>query len=99
MEFYASDAVFVGADGQRIVGLAAIRKLFAKVMQTYTSTISFEGRESAVSGDLAYDSGQFDETLVVNKTNATMHLRGTYLTVFRHQNDGWRIVRQVWTKQ
>lgn len=95
---YAANAVFGSGDGHRIVGKTAIRKLFAKVMKDYTSTISFRPGESGNSGQLGYDSGSYDEMLV-RKTGAAQHFRGTYITIFRRARNGtWLIIEQAWSK-
>ena len=51
-----------------------------------------------VLGDLAFDSGDYSETLVPTKSGPDQHYKGDYLIVFRRQKDGhWLIVQQVWT--
>jgi|GEM_PF-5605577 len=94
---YAVDAVFVTTRGQRIVGSAAIRKLFAEVMKEYNATISLHPDESRTSGQEGYDSGRFDEVLIVRKTGAAQREQGKYITIFRHEPSGrWLIVKQSW---
>jgi ketosteroid isomerase-like protein len=95
---YAPNAVFIQPDGTRVQGTAAIRDLYRKVTSTFDSTLVFSPREIEASGDLAYDSGTYTETLVTRATGQQMQMAGSYLTVYRGSKAaGWKIVEQVWT--
>jgi uncharacterized protein (TIGR02246 family) len=95
---YAPDAVFLQPTGERIVGREAIRELCRKVMAAMTSDISLRSAVTEHSGDLAYDSGEFSETLVSVTDGSKTDARGSYLMVFKRQADGrWLILEQVWT--
>ena len=95
---YAPDAVFVQPDGSRVEGAAAIRELFKTITSTFDSDLAFSSKRIELSGDLAYDSGAYSETLVTRATGKQMYSKGSYLTVYRKQKDGsWKIVEQVWT--
>ena len=51
-----------------------------------------------MSGDLAYDSGTFRETLITRATGKRQESTGSYVTVYRRNKEGgWLIVEQVWT--
>jgi uncharacterized protein (TIGR02246 family) len=94
---YAPDAVFIQPDGSRVEKAAAIRELFRNITATYDSDLEFSSKRVDLSGDLAYDSGTYTETLVTRATGKAMRSKGSYLTVYRKQPDGsWRIVEQVW---
>ncbi len=95
---YAADAAFLAPSGGRFTGQTAIRGLFKTIMDTVTSNITFHSIVTETSGDLAYDSGDYSETLVPTKSGPDQHYKGDYLIVFRRQKDGhWLIVQQVWT--
>jgi ketosteroid isomerase-like protein len=95
---YAADAAFLSPSGGRYTGRAGIRGLFKSVMDAVTSDITFHSIVTETSGDLAYDSGDYRETLVPVKGGPDQHFQGDYLIVFRRQTDGkWLIVQQVWT--
>ena len=97
---YTEDAVVYNPDGSSAAGKEQIRALFAKVMQTWDSELQFHSRSTAVSGALAYDSGDYEETLKPRAGGETLHPHGSYLTVLRRGADGsWRIERQMWTLQ
>jgi ketosteroid isomerase-like protein len=99
---YAADADFISEAG-RTHGTAALRELFKNVTGTLDSDLTFTSERVEVSGDLAYDSGTYTETLVTRATGKVQHLAGSYLTVYRRTNVGgsgnavWLIKEQIWT--
>jgi ketosteroid isomerase-like protein len=94
---YAPDAVFIQPDGARVKGSAAIRKLYEKVTSTFDSSLNFSSERVEISGDLAYDSGAYTETLVMRATHKSILSKGSYLTIYRRRKDGnWKIVQQMW---
>jgi uncharacterized protein (TIGR02246 family) len=96
---YTPDAVFLEPHGQRVAGRPAIRNLCKKTMDTFTSDLTFHSLVAEQSGTLAYDSGDYQETLIANSDGTKTEARGTYLMVLRRQSDGrWRILAQVWTE-
>jgi ketosteroid isomerase-like protein len=98
LKFYAPDAVFHQPTGERITGSDALRTLFQTIMATFDSDLTLHSQNLETSGDLAYDSGDFQETLTTIATGAKANAKGSYITIFRHQPNGsWQIVQQVWT--
>jgi ketosteroid isomerase-like protein len=95
---YAEDADFIDPIGNRVHGRAAIRQLFQNITATFDSDPVFTSQRVEKSGDLAYDSGTFRETLITRATGKRQESTGSYLTVYRHSKEGgWLIVEQVWT--
>jgi ketosteroid isomerase-like protein len=95
---YAPDALFIQPNGARVKGAAAIRRLYEKVTSTFDSSLSFSSEGVEISGDLAYDSGTYSETLVMRATHKSILSKGSYLTIYRRGKDGnWKIVQQMWT--
>ena len=93
---YAEDAVFLPANGSRVTGRAAIRDLFEKALAANTSDVRVHSKVTEQSGDLAYDSGEYEET--ATSGGVTRSGRGNYLVVFRRSGkDQWRIVEHMWT--
>ena len=94
---YAPYAVFVQPDGARVKGSAAIRKLYDKVTSTFDSSLNFSSERVEISGELAYDSGTYTETLVTRATHKSILSKGSYLTIYRKGKDrNWKIVEQMW---
>jgi uncharacterized protein (TIGR02246 family) len=93
---YADDAILVGTETPEVRGRAAIQEMFGQ--QFPMSAVSrSESRDLTVSGDMAYDYGEFTQQLTPpNAPGQTIN--GHYLVVLRRQNDGaWKIVRHVST--
>lgn len=94
---YTPDADFISPDVGRVAGREAIRELCKKVMATFTSDLTFHSLKTENSGSLAYDSGEFTETLTKLSDGTKSDDHGSYLMVFKRQPDGnWLIVQQMW---
>ncbi len=99
---YADDADFM-SDAGRTHGMAALRDLFRTVTATYDSDLTFTSDRVEISGDLAYDSGTYAETLVTRTTGKSQRMAGNYLTIYRRTTVGangnavWLIKEQMWT--
>jgi ketosteroid isomerase-like protein len=97
LKFYASDAVFLQPSGERITGSAALRTLFQNIIATFNSDLTLRSRNLETSGDLAYDSGDFQETLTTIATGAKITCKGSYIMIFKRQADGsWQIIQHAW---
>jgi ketosteroid isomerase-like protein len=98
LKFYATDAVFLQPSGERITGSSALRSLFQTIMATFNSDLTLHSQNLETSGELAYDSGDFEETLTTIATGAKINSKGSYVIIFKRQPGGsWKIVQQVWT--
>ena len=98
---YAPDADFISDTG-RTHGTAALRQLFETITTTLDSDLTFHSERVEISGDLAYDSGTYTETLKTRATGKAQKMTGDYLTVYRRMkaangNAVWVIAEQVWT--
>jgi len=98
LKFYAADAVFLQPTGERITGAAALRTLFQTIMATFNSDLTLHSQNLETSGDLAYDSGDFQETLTTIANGAKITAKGSYIIIYKRQPNGtWQIVQHVWT--
>ena len=98
LQCYAPDAVFLQPTGERIVGTAALRTLFQTITTTFNSDLSLQSHNVEYSGNLAYDSGDFQETLTNISTGAKINTHGSYIFFYKRQPNGdWLIVQNVWT--
>jgi uncharacterized protein (TIGR02246 family) len=96
LQLYESDAVFLRPTAERTSGISSIRELFQKVLETNTPQITFHAGTIETSGNLAYDSGTYEETIASGGT--TRATRGDYLLILKRQTDGrWLIVQHAWT--
>jgi ketosteroid isomerase-like protein len=98
LKLYAPGAVFLQPAGERITGSAALRTLFQTIMATFNSDLTLHSQNLETSGDLAYDSGDFQENLTIIATGAKIISKGSYIIIFKRQPNGsWQIVQHVWT--
>ena len=98
MMFYAPDASFLTGNGMRFTGRDAIRGLFKNVMGAVTSNLTMNSILIESSGDLAYDSGDYKETLLPASGGPSQEYEGCYVIVYKRQADGqWLIVQHAWT--
>jgi ketosteroid isomerase-like protein len=98
LKFYAPDAAFLQPSGERITGSVALRALFQNIMATFNSDLTLHSQNLEASGNLAYDSGDFQETLTAIATGAKITSKGSYIIIFKRQPNGrWQIVQHVWT--
>lgn len=98
LKFYAPDAAFLQPSGERLTGSAALRTLFQNIMAAFNSDLVLHSQNLETSGDLAYDSGDFQESLTTIATGAKINSKGSYILIFKRQPNGaWLIVQQVFT--
>jgi ketosteroid isomerase-like protein len=98
LKFYATDAAFLQPNGERVTGTAALRSLFQNIMATFDSDLTLHSRNLEASGDLAYDSGDFEETLTNRASGAKIASKGSYIIIYKRRAGGsWQIVQHAWT--
>lgn len=98
LKFYAADAAFLQPSGERITGAAALRSLFQMIMTTFNSDLTLHSLNLEASGDLAYDSGDFEENLTNIANGTKIASKGSYVIIYKRQASGsWEIVQHVWT--
>jgi ketosteroid isomerase-like protein len=98
VSFYASDAAFLQPSGDRVEGIEAIRELYQKVVSTFDTNLVVRSHNLEVAAGLAYDSGEYEETLTNRATGQKQHFRGQYLMIFRLSRNGhWKIIQHAWT--
>ena len=67
-------------------------------MAAFNSDLVLHSQNLETSGDLAYDSGDFQESLTTIATGAKISSKGSYILIFKRQPNGaWLIVQQVFT--
>lgn len=92
---YADDAYFVAPGIKPADGSTPIRKAYADAMSdpAFSVTFASDKIDTAGSGDLAYARGHFSEKYTDPKTSKVMTDSGSYITVYRKQQDGsWKAV-------
>jgi ketosteroid isomerase-like protein len=98
LNLYTADACFLQPTGERIAGQPALRTLFTTIMATFHSDLTLHTQSVEISSDLAYDSGDYQETLTTISTGVKASYSGSYLMVFKRGRGGeWKIVQHVFT--
>jgi len=94
---YAPGAAFMPPKGAAIIGATAIRDHYRMITATFDSDMALRSRVIEASGSLAYDTGEFSETMTTILNGQTQQYTGQYLMVYRRIGGQWRIVQHVWT--
>lgn len=92
---YADDAFFVAPGVKGTDGSTAIREVYANASTDPAFSVSFASDKIDVSGsgDMAYARGHFSEKYTDPTTRKVMTDSGSYLTVYKKQQDGgWKAV-------
>jgi ketosteroid isomerase-like protein len=98
MTLYVADPAFLPTIGHGWIGTAELRKNFADLLKVYDPRIVLTSLKSETSGDLAYDTGSYDETIAPVKGGKAIQAKGHYLFLFRREKHGrWKILEQSWT--
>jgi uncharacterized protein (TIGR02246 family) len=97
LSLYADDAVFHAPDQGTIAGRAAIKGLFLQMQSTVIPSLAMHSTRSQIAGNLAYDSGDFQETVTMKADNSTQRHHGTYLMVLRREAGKWLIIEHMWS--
>jgi uncharacterized protein (TIGR02246 family) len=99
LSHYADDAYFV-TPGGAADGSTEIRKAYTDATADHYFSVNFASDkiDVAKSGDLAYSRGHFTETHQDPKTHQIVTDSGSYLTVYKKQDDGsWKAVEDFTT--
>jgi uncharacterized protein (TIGR02246 family) len=92
---YADGAYLIAPGAPAADGMTDIRKIFAAALSDRNFQLSFASDKVDVStsGDLAYSRGHFSEKFTDPKSGKTMSDSGSYLTIYKKQQDGgWKAV-------
>ena len=95
---YAGDAYFAVSGEEPADGSTAIRRIFANgsTDPAFDVQITSAKVDVASSGDMAYSRGTYTEKYTDPKTSKVMSSSGSYVTVYKKQDDGgWKIVEDI----
>jgi ketosteroid isomerase-like protein len=93
MSFLASDMVKAPWKGDFVHGLAEIRRQDASIFADTTTMLEWKPTDGGVytDGRYGYTKGRY-EMVKRTGTERTVLGRGSYLTVWRREPQGWRVV-------
>jgi ketosteroid isomerase-like protein len=98
VSFYADDAVVFAPNAPAASTKDAIRAAWKEMLTAPGAALSWEPNkvEVAKSGDLAYITGTYDDTINDAGGKPTKDT-GNYVAIFKKQADGnWKIVVDTW---
>ncbi|PYJ51316.1 MAG: DUF4440 domain-containing protein [Verrucomicrobia bacterium] len=98
VSYYSEDAAVMPPNAPSAKTREAIRSAWKEMLTTPGAAISWKATkvEVAKSGDLAYVSGTYEETMT-DASGKPVKDRGKYVEIFKKQADGtWKVVADIW---
>ena len=98
VSYYAESAVVMPPNASAATTKESIRSAWKEMLTTPGAAISWKATkvEVAKSGDLAYVSGTYEETMT-DASGKPVKDRGKYVEIFKKQADGtWKVVADIW---
>ena len=98
VSYYAEDAIVMPPNATSATTKDAIRSAWKEMLTTSGAAISWKATkvEVAKSGDLAYVSGTYEETMT-DASGKPMKDHGKYVEIFKKQADGtWKCGVDIW---
>jgi len=98
VSFYSNDATVMPPNASAATTREAIRSTWKEMLTTPGAAISWKATkvEVAKSGDLAYVSGTYEETMT-DASGKSVKDHGKYVEVWEKQADGtWKVVADIW---
>ena len=96
-ENYTEDAIVMPQGTESWRGREAIRKGFGGMLtQSTVKEFSMKTDDVTVAGDIAVESGTYEETAQAKSGGQETKDKGKYMVVWKRQADGsWKIVRDI----
>jgi uncharacterized protein (TIGR02246 family) len=98
VSYYAENAIVMPPNSAALTTKDAIRKGWKEMIETPGAGLTWQATkvEVAVSGDLAYVTGTYEDTITGADGQKTVD-KGKYLEVLKKQADGsWKCVADMW---
>ncbi len=98
VSYYAESAVVMPPNASAAMTKASIRNAWKEMLTTPGAAISWKATkvEVAKSGDLAYVSGTYEETMT-DASGKSAKDHGKYVEIFKKQADGtWKVIVDIW---
>jgi uncharacterized protein (TIGR02246 family) len=94
---YTDDTEVMSPNAKAVHGRAAMDKANTQMFASLkTTALKLATEDVQTSGDLAVETGAYDQT-VTPKTGKAVHDVGKYLLVWKKQPDGgWKVLREIY---
>lgn len=97
--FAPQGSMLAGGTVGRASGRETLLKLWRTVLAQFSGETILRSVRVQGSGDLAFDSGDFEETFVSESSGERYEVEGKYLMVYERQPSGqWMILEQAWVE-
>jgi len=98
VSYYSADAIVMPPNASAATTKESIRSAWKEMLTSPGAAISWKTTkvEVAKSGDLAYVSGTYEETMT-DASGTPVKDRGKYVEIFKKQADRtWKVVADIW---
>src|SRR5438094_9057866 len=98
MSYYHNDAILLPPNAAAATTKETIRSAWKEMLTSPGAAIRWKATkvEVAKSGDLAYVSGTYEETMT-DTSGKPVNDHGKYVEIFEKQADGtWKVVADIW---
>src|SRR6266513_1712663 len=98
VSYYSNDAIVMPPNASAATTRESIRSTWKEMLTSPGAAISWKATkvEVAKSGDLAYVSGTYEETMT-DANGKPVKDRGKYIEIFKKQADRkWKVVADIW---
>ena len=98
VSYYSEDAVVMPPNAPSAKTRETIRSAWKEMLTTPGAAIRWKATkvEVAKSGDLAYVSGTYEETMT-DTSGKPVNDHGKYVEIFKKQTDGtWKVIVDIW---
>ena len=98
VSYYSAEAIVMPPNASAATTKEAIRSAWKEMLTSPGAAISWKTTkvEVAKSGDLAYVSGTYEETMT-DASGKPVKDHGKYVEIFKKQADGtWKVVADIW---
>jgi uncharacterized protein (TIGR02246 family) len=96
-DVFAKDAVIIAPSTPDVVGFAAIRAMYAGLMDKMKTNLHFSTKEVVVAGDLAFERGTYTLKMQDKASGkALQDVKNHHMHILRRQSDGsWKTWRMM----
>lgn len=100
-DHFADEFIRVGTNGELQRGTESPKKEWSEYLEDYRVNLTqYDTPETIISSNQVVTIGKYEEYFVNRETNDSTFNKGTYIGVWKKQEDGtWKIVMDTWHSQ
>ena len=94
---FADDIVYLPPNQPPIRGKQALASFVGPFFETFDAELEMVPEETVVSGDWAFQWGNFTNTIVAQNSSDTTFMDAKWIYLYQRQSDGsWKIARDIY---